>query len=256
MDAPLYDVYLTGKLDNDVSPALAAQRLAALFKSTPETMAGLITGKAQLLKRGVDKNTALKYRDALQNAGCEVVFKAQTTVVTNDNGTNEKPAASAPISAAAAQPIPATPASATSSPSLQLAPVGEDLLRPGERTTATPVAVDISHLSVAPVGPLPHIAAAPTAAPDTSNLSLAAAEGNLLQESERIAVPTIVPDTGDLTVAELGAPIETLKNEAAPLHPDISGLNLAPAGSDLLKAEERKHVQPAAPNTDHITLAP
>ena len=262
MDAPLYDVYLTGKLDNDVAPALAAQRLAALFKSTPEAMAGLITGKTQLLKRGVDKNTALKYRDALQNAGCEVVFKAQTTVVTNNNGANdnvanEKPTASGPISAAAAQPIPAaTPASATSGPSLQLAPVGENLLRPDERTTATPVAVDISYLSVAPAGPLPHIAAAPTAAPDTSNLSLAAAGGNLLQESERIAVPAIVPDTGDLTVAELGAPIETLKNEAAPLHPDISGLNLAPAGSDLLKAEERKHVQPAAPNTDHITLAP
>lgn len=246
MDAPLYDVYLTGKLADDVSPALAAQRLAALFKSTPEAMAGLITGKTQLLKRGVDKNTALKYRDTLQNAGCEVAFKAQTIA----------PRESAPVAPQFVAPAAVAPAPAAANSGLQLAPAGADLLQPEERRAVTAVAVDISHLSVAPVGPLPHVAAAPAAAPDTSYLSLAAAGGNLLQESERAAPPAIVPDTSDLSVAEIGAPIETLKSDVAPLHPDISGLNLAPAGSDLLTEEERKHVQPAAPNTDHITLVP
>jgi hypothetical protein len=107
MDTPLYDIYLTGKLADDVSPALAAQRLAGLFKSTPAAMAALITGKAQLVKRGVDKTTALKYRDALQKAGCEVAFKAQSA---QPAAAEEKPAPAArPVSASLAPPpIPST----------------------------------------------------------------------------------------------------------------------------------------------------
>lgn len=251
MDAPLYDVYLTGKLADDLSPTVAAQRLAALFKSTPEAMAALITGKAQLLKRGVDKNTALKYRDALQKAGCEVAFKAQTLAA---------PANTVTAAAIPSSPTPITPttqaAPITASSGLQLAPAGQDLLREDERHTTAPVSVDTAYLSLAPIGPLP---ASPTVAavvPDVSDLSLAATGGNLLEESERQAPPPITPDTSDLSLAEVGAPIETLKNNAAPLHPNINGLELAPAGSDLLTAEQRRHPQPVTPNTDHITLAP
>ncbi len=241
MDAPLYDIYLTGKLADNVSPAIAAQRLATLFKSTPETMAGLITGKAQLLKRGVDKNTALKYRDALQNAGCEVAFKAQTTAATETSAAMN----------AAPSPTPAAPNSG-----LQLAPVGEDLLRPNEHATVTAVVVATEHLSLAPVGPLPAIATPSTAAPDISQLSLASAGGNLLEESERTIVAAITPDIAGLSLAEAGAPLETLKSEAAPLHPDTSGLQLAPVGSDMLTPEQRRHPQSPPPNTDHIKLAP
>jgi hypothetical protein len=251
MDAPLYDIYLTGKLADNVSPALAAQRLAGLFKSTPAAMAALITGKAQLVKRGVDKNTALKYRDALQKAGCEVACKAQSVAV------EEKPT---PIAARPTSATPA-PASATTTPEtptsgLQLAPAGEDLLRVEERRTTAPVNVETAHLNLAPVGPLPASAPAAAATPDISHLSLAAAGDNLLSESERAITPAITPDISGLSVTEAGAPIETLKSEITPLRPDTSGLELAPAGSDLLTPEQRQHPQTAAPNTDHITLAP
>ncbi len=244
MDAPLYDVYLTGKLADDVSPALAAQRLAALFKSTPEAMAALITGKAQLLKRGVDKNTALKYREALQRAGCDVAFKAQVTVL------DEKPVNAAPAQTNASS------ATASASASLQLAPAGGELLRPEEHRTVAAVAVDTSHLSLAPVGPLPTLAPAAAVQPDLSHLSLAPAGGLLLSEAEREKPPISAPDIGDLSVAEVGAPIDTLKSERAPVNPDISGLQLAPAGADLLRPEERARPPIAPPATDHITLAP
>lgn len=252
MDVPLYDVYLTGKLADDVTPALAAQRLAALFKSTPEAMAGLITGKTQLLKRGVDKNTALKYRDTLQKAGCEVAFKAQTIAPASESPSPAPPPA--PPTSAPQTTAPATAASPLQG--LQLAPAEGDLLRPEERQKVVMTAVETAHLSVAPVGPLPHLEAVPVAAPDTSHLSLAAAEGNLVDESEREIIPGVAPDISGLSVAEVGAPIETLKNGAAEVNPDISGLELTPAGSDLLTAAERNHPQPAAPKTDHITLAP
>lgn len=267
MDVPLYDVYLTGKLADEVTPALAAQRLAALFKSTPEAMAGLITGKAQLLKRGVDKNTALKYRDTLQKAGCEVIFKAQTNAVINESpSVNAQPATN---TQATSSTQPATPphtnisnpattktAAHAMTAGLQLAPAGGELLRAEERHPIAAVSVETAHLSLAPVGSLPNMEVIPVAAPDTSYLSLAAAEGNLLNESEREIVATITPDISDLSLAEVGAPIETLKNDAPPLNPDTSGLTLTPAGTDLLTSAERNHPQPAPPKTDHITLAP
>lgn len=239
MDAPLYDVYLTGQLADGVTPALAAQRLAGLFKSTPEAMAGLITGKTQLLKRGVDKNTALKYRDALQTAGCEVIFKAQTI------------APGAPAFMAAKSTV-APPASQSSD--LQLAPAGEYLLRPNERHATPATSVDTSHLSVAPAGPLPSMATEPAPAPDTRHLSLAAPGGNLLNDTERQAPPLAAPDISGLSVAPVGAEIETLKQDIPPLQVDISQLQLAPAGADLLTPEQRKHPQPAPPATDHLKL--
>lgn len=253
MDVPLYDVYLTGKLADDVTPALAAQRLAALFKSSPEAMAGLITGKTQLLKRGVDKNTALKYRETLQKAGCEVAFKAQTIAIPNTDAPNKAPTPAQQPTPQASAPA-ATPASNNSG--LQLAPAGGELLRADERAKVTTSVIETAHLSVAPVGPLPTSIAEPVAAPDTSHLSLTATGGNLVDESEREIIPGVAPDISDLSLAEVGAPIETLKNDATPLHPDTSGLTLTPAGSDLLTAAERNRPQPAAPKTDHLTLAP
>ncbi|HEY3697934.1 MAG TPA: hypothetical protein VGK97_01290 [Spongiibacteraceae bacterium] len=236
MDAPLYDVYLTGQLADGVTPTLAAQRLAALFKSTPEAMAGLITGKTQLLKRGVDKNTALKYRDALQAAGCEMTFKAQTI---------------APASEAAK---PAAAMSPAQSSNLQLAPAGEDLLRPNERHATQAVNVDTNHLSVALAGPLPPMAVESARVPDTDHLSLVAPGGNLLNDAERQIPPLAAPDISGLSLAPVGAEIETLKNDIPPLQVDISQLQLAPAGADLLTPEQRKHPQPAPPATDHLKL--
>ncbi len=250
MDVPLYDVYLTGKLADDVSPALAAQRLAALFKSTPEAMAGLITGKTQLLKRGVDKNTAVKYRDTLQKAGCEVAFKAQQ--IAPSDSAAAKPAFAQPAASIPTQPATA-PAAATSG--LQLAPAG-NLLRPEERHHVEVTNVNTAHLSVAPLGPLPAAVQPDAVAPDIGHLSLAPSGGNLIDEAELPIVPGIVPDTSDLSVAPVGAPIETLKEKVTLLNPDTSGLALTPAGGDLLTEAERHRPAPAAPNTDHIQLEP
>lgn len=242
MDAPLYDVYLTGKLTDGTAPDAAAQRLAALFKSTPEIMGGMLTGKPHLLKRGVDKNTALKYREALLKAGIEVAFRSQ--------------AGSRPSSAVSTAPAAPQSAGAThESDALTLAPAGSELLQPGERQAPAAVAIDTSQLQLAPPGPLSSGARAEIAAPDTSHLSLAAAGGDLLHDDEKPMPPLAVVDSGNFTLAEVGAPIETLQENAAPLNPDTSGLSLAAAGADLLTAAERSRPAPAPPDTDHIRLA-
>lgn len=238
MDAPLYDVYLTGKLVDNTTVDQAAQRLAALFKSTPATMAGMLTGKPQLLKRGVDKNTALKYREALLNAGIEVAFKAQQQTAVAGATLASPPAAPAPSTAG-----------------LSLAPAGGDLLQPAERQPAVTANIDISALQLAPPAPLPSPAAPAVAIPDTSHLTLAAAGGDLLSAAEKQHPPLAVPANDDLSLAPPGALLETLHTAAEPIAPDISALSLAPAGTELLTPEQRNRPAPAAPNTDHIKLA-
>jgi hypothetical protein len=247
MDAPLYDIYLTGKLADGVSAAQASARLAQLFKSTPEAMAGLITGKPQVLKRSVDKATALKYREALARAGLEVAFKEVTP----------KEAVSKTVGAVAAQVQPEAPvrAAAAAPSGLTIAPVGADVLTEAERHSVQPVAVDTSHLSVAPLGELTDGATAPTpAAPDTSHLTIAAAGADLLSAAEREQPPAVMPDISDLTLAPAGSVLETLQTAAAPVNPDISGLSLAPPGADLLAPDQRAKPAPPPPSTDHLRV--
>lgn len=252
MDGLLYDIYLTGKLAENTTAALAAQRLATLFKSSPDVMAGMLTGKPQLLKRGVDKPTALKYREALQNAGVEVAFKAQT---------NTMPAATAastvPTSVPASTPTPATAqpiAGLSGLGGLSLAPVGSDVLQPSERARPVTVMIDTSELQVLPPGPLPGAAPLAVATPDISNLSLAPAGGDLLSAAEKQHPPVVTPAIDDLSLAPAGALLETLHTAVAAIEPDLSGLSLAPPGTDLLTAEQRAKPSPKAPNTDHLKL--
>ena len=243
MDVLLYDIYLTGKLAENTTATLAAQRLATLFKANPDVMAGLLTGKPQLLKRGVDKPTALKYREALQSAGVEVAFKAQTDALST----------AAPASVPTSAP---TPASTAAQPALglSLAPVGSDVLQASERVRPVAVAIDTSELQVLPASPLPSSAPLAVPTPDTSNLSLAPAGGDLLSAAEKQHPLVATPAIGDLSLAPAGALLETLHTATAIIEPDLSGLSLAPPGTDLLTAEQRAKPTPAAPNTDHLKL--
>jgi pyruvate/2-oxoglutarate dehydrogenase complex dihydrolipoamide acyltransferase (E2) component len=254
MDTRLYDVFLTGKLAEGLGREQAAERLAQLFKTAPATMLGLLTGKPQLLKRGVDRDTALKYREALQRAGVEVAFKPQAAA---------QPAApSAPESAAtplqsAAAAAPAAPVAAASA--LTLAPAGADVLAPGERRSIEPAHIELGHLSVAEVGApldeLPRDLGAPVN-PDLGHLSLRAAEGDLLTDDERTALPVSAPDTDHLSLAPAGVDLETLHDAKPPVAVDISQLSIAPAGSELLTAEQRRKFDEVAPDTAHLQLAP
>lgn len=240
MDVQRYDVFLTGKLADGLTHDVAAQRLAALFKSTPADMTAMLTGKPHLLKRNIDKATALKYREVLQKAGLEVAFKALSPT---------PPLASE--SAAAAPP--ATTKGASSE--WQVAAAGTDLLRADERRTDQVQPVDTSHLSVAALGPLPPQQNAVIAQiPDIGHLSLAAAGVDLLNNDER-ARPLTTINTPDLSLAPAGATIETLATAVQSVQPEISHLSLAPAGTELLTDEQKHRPRIAAPDTTYIQLA-
>lgn len=261
MDSRLYEVFLTGKLADGVAREQAAERMAQLFKAAPATMLGLLTGKPQLLKRGVDRDTALRYREALQRAGIEVAFRPQANAAPapqQETAAAPAPATAAPrVATAAAQPAPASPAGADGG--LSLAPPGSDVLDPGERSHVEAVAIELGHLSVADVGaPLDELprAGVPPVLPDLDRLTLRAAEGDLLEDDERAALPVAAPEVPDFTLAPAGADIETLRDDRPPVAVDIAGLSLAPEGTDLLTPDQRRKPEGTAPATDHLQLAP
>lgn len=264
MDSLLYDVYLTGKLADGLGREAAAERLARIFKAAPATMLGLLTGKPQLLKRGVDKATALKYREALQPAGVEVAFKPQPThapAVAAQTAAAARPSAPQPAATEAGPAAAAAvaPVADTGTGALTLAPAGSDVLSAAERSHVAPAVIDLGHLSLAEpgatLGEESHQADAPSL-PEIDGWTLREAGGDLLAEDERTHLPSAAPDIPDFTLAPAGAELETLHDERPPVQVDTAALSLAPAGTDLLPPEQRRKTDAVAPATDHLKLAP
>ena len=254
MDQPLYDIYVTGKLVEGSNPDTARQQFASLFKTSPEAAGKLLNGTPQLLKRGLSKEEALKYKGALHKIGVMVAFKAHQA---ENNST-----------AAATPPPQPIPAEATTAPvqaptekvekvqaeNWSLAPVGADVLKPGERREISAQDIDTSAIKLASVFSEPQpIERPPVATPDTSHLSVAQVGADLLENRPTTAAPPELNLDG-MTLAPPGSDLEQLKRPDTPVTPDISGITIAETGADLLEGQV-KPTPPPAPHTDHLKLA-
>jgi hypothetical protein len=263
-----YNVYFAGQLLAGHDLASVRSRLARLFNADDATLDKLFSGKAQLVKRDCDKATALKYRQAMEQAGALPVIKAVAAQVEPAPGDAAgKPMTAAErIAALAAAPdlterkipeVRATTQEPQSEPAeggIGLAPAGTAVLLPEERPAPATSAVQPPDLEIFAGGqrlsdPLP----SPPPPPQTSHLS-AGAVGELLPNLPTAVAP-LSPDTSAITLSPDGtdlsdcaAPIPT------PLALDLAGIELAPAGSDVLEPKYRnKHDQPM-PATDHLAL--
>ena len=252
MSEPRYDILFAGEILAGNHRDTVAENLARLFKATPETVARLMDGGTHVLKRGTDRETALKYESAMQRAGARAILRE---VAAESAPTPPPPQTPAPA------PMPADPAPArTAGPDatgLSLAPPGSEVLAPHERRSVDAVVVDTSGIALASVFAAPsgtdrppppaapdtshisiaapgadllegHHAPAPPPPPDTAALSLAAPGARLAPQEER--PPIAPPDPQDITLAPPGALLEELKPERKPLNPDTSGISLLPAG--------------------------
>lgn len=250
MDQPLYDVYFTGKLVEGTDPQAAKASFMQLFKASPETADKFFNGKPQVLKRGLEKAEALKYKAVLHKAGLMVAFKAQQ---------QESPAAApAPgaTAAPAAAPTPdSAPAQAASADQedWSLAPAGSDVLKPEERHEVPERDIDTSAIKMASAfattEPEPQ---APPPPPDTSHLSAAQAGEDLLPDKPPPAAPPAF-NLDDWSLAPAGAELEELKADLPVIDPDTSALSLAEAGADLLEGQTREP-DPEPPSTDHLKV--
>jgi hypothetical protein len=225
MSEPRYDILFAGEILAGNHRDTVADNLARLFKATPETVDRLMDGGMHVLKRGTDRETALKYESAMQRAGARAILRE---VAAESAPTPPPPQIPAPA------PVPADPAPArTAGPDatgLSLAPPGSEVLAPHERRSVDAVVVDTSGIALASVFAAPSGTdrPPPPAAPDTSHISIAAPGADLL-EGHHAPAPPPPPDTAALSLAAPGALLEELKPERKALNPDTSGLSLLPA---------------------------
>ncbi|MCB1680261.1 MAG: hypothetical protein KDI16_16390 [Halioglobus sp.] len=260
-----YNVYFAGRLLPGQEIAGVRARLGRLFNADQATLDKLFSGRTQLLKRNCDKATAARYKRAMEKAGALPVIKACTP---------HEPAHAAPRPASAAEKIAALaaapdktayrsshevrepqPLAGSERDGLYVAPVGSDVLRPHERTTPPSAEIDTSalvldesaqRLSDEPPPPPP--------APDTSHLALGAAGEDIPGIG-----PTRAPLSPDLSGLDLSPPGTDFSDCRPPPATapalDLTALELAEPGSDVLEQKYRTREQVRAPATDHIALS-
>jgi hypothetical protein len=171
-----------------------------------------MSGETVIVRREADQATAARFQAAFKQAGGRLRVQPIAAEVST-----AKPAeaASEPPSA------PTPPAKA----GLTLRPKAGELLDASERNTPPPVVVDTSHLSVAPVGPMPGSARVDAAiVPDVSHLSLAAAGATLSEPTD--VQPAIDVDRIEFDVAPAGADLGQRAKPPAPPPPDVSNFSL------------------------------
>jgi hypothetical protein len=238
MDQPLYDIYFTGNMVEGVDVNAGKSNLAALFKLSTEQVSKYFDGKAHLLKRGIDKNGALKYKAALHKAGLMVAVRAHTPPSQMAANTEKK----AP---------PETQQSSTEE-DWSLAPAGSDVLKPNERKSVEKRDIDTSEIKMVSAfmntDPEPKPDIPP---PDTRHISLAPTGEDLVEASTPPPPPAMNIENIDL--APPGADLEEIHPDITPLNPDTSKLSIAEPGVELLEGQSNPP-PPPAPNTDHITV--
>ncbi len=260
MTEMLFDIFITGKLVNGVSPDEAQQNFANLFKTTSDKVSRYFSGQPQLFKRAINKTEALRYKEALHKAGVLVSFMAH------------KPAAAAsdPASAAASPEQPSSTVTTRAAASageehaqssqeddraaaLTLAPVGSDVLNKDERHEFVAADVDTSNIKmVSAFLDVEPVAKDTPPAPDTGHLSIAAAGVDLLDDKPDAPAPLDL-DLDSLSLAPAGSLLDEIHDDLPPVNPDISALSIAPPGADILEGET-KAAPPPAPDTSHISL--
>jgi len=261
-----YDVYFAGQVLEGHDPHAVRAKLAKLFNADENTLDRLFSGKRQSVKRDCDEATAAKYQQAMQRAGAQAIVSP----VDAKPATDDQASAASKIAALAAadttsfaqsQPNQATAAEATEAADtevveegLNLAPPETDVLREHERAAPVERDIDTSGLEVDQTAErLSQTPPAPPPAPDTSHLS--SAEVGEAIPNLPVQTEAVEPDIEGITLA----PAETDLSDCAPPparapNLDLSSMEIAPAGSDVIEERYRKMEQSVAPSTEHISL--
>ena len=129
----------------------------------------------------------------------------------------------------------------------------------GGATAAAPVARPVS--AAAPVSAPAPAPVAPAAAPKPAAESMAdrvkrMAEEQARQEAEQAAAAKAAEAQGNWGVAPAGTRLSPVDAGPPPVAPDISGIVLAPAGSDVIAPNEKPYIPPVQVDISAINLAP
>ena len=157
-----YDICFAGEILEGQTLATVRLKLGKLFKADEATLEKLFSGKVQVLKRDCDRETALKYKTAMERAGAKVIVRdkaaGQTTPAAEKAPTKTVESAAERIARLAVAPDMgvSAPSPAQTAPDqgsadtsgIDLAPPGSDVLRPEERTTESTTEIDTSAIEL------------------------------------------------------------------------------------------------------------
>jgi len=267
--ASRYNIYYAGEVLDGQQAGQVREKLRALFNANDAALDKLFSGTEQVVKRECDKDTALKYKQAMERAGARPVIRvvreaeAPAAPVTAAAPAAERKLTAAERIAALASAPDVTIESAETTPpepeideetGWQLEPVGADILRPEERSKPVVADIDISALDVtAAAERLAPEPPPPPPAPDTSHLDMGAVGETIPGLPPRQA--PLEPNTDSLNLSPEGTDFsDCTPPPPEPPAVDLSGMNLASPGSDMVEEKYRQKQTPPAPDTGHIKL--
>lgn len=184
-----YNIYFAGDIADGESIGEVRRRVGALFNAREATLDKLFSGRKQLIKRNCSKDEALKYQTAMRRAGAlaTITVASDSAEITPRRGT--------------AQSRPEQPPRQQARAALSLAPPGTEVLQPDERRPTSRRDMDLPAFSVAAAGErlgTPEPQAPPP--PDTSHIT--AADAGETIPGLAPTVPPAAPDTSALTLAD------------------------------------------------------
>lgn len=247
MSEQRYDIYFRGECLDGFDDNQVKQGIAKLFKATPDKVQVLFSGKVVALKKGLDKATAIKFKQALEKAGARIYIKAAA---------GSQPAAQAKDSTRPAAK-PEQPSQPAASGELGVLPTGSDVLTPEERRQYEELDLDLSHIQLqSAFAPVENETTPAPPPPDVSHLSAAEPGSDILEGYQNDDIPLSEPDTSYLSMAEVGADLQELadamNDESIPL-PDTDYITIAEPGADIDPAE--KEPAPPPPDVSHISIS-
>lgn len=282
-----YNVYFNGQVLDGQGLSDVRMRMAKLFNADQATLDKLFSGKNQLIKRECDKATALKFKQAIAGAGGVAIITQATDKPGQPQAAKPEPAAPVETVAEASTETPAkkmtaaeriamlagapdlgsyapppAPTATPSAPSddnndsgaFQVEPAGADVLRAEERSQPVVAQIDTSSLSFDEHAERlsPASGAAPSA-PDTSHLSMGNA-GETIPTLPSTAVP-VNPNTDGLDLAPSDSDLsDCAPPPAEPLALDLSAIEVAAPGADVLEDQFKRKYDTPAPTTNHLSL--
>lgn len=244
----LFDIYFTGELVDGINSDQAKLGFAKLFKTTVIKVNKYFNGKPQLIKRGLSKAEAIKYKTALHQAGLMIAVKnhqaEEPTLTTTQTRTSSE-----------TNKVIAPSTTDHKTDTLSVNDTGGDLLQPNEKKPFIPANIDTSAIKLTSPFNLevPKVNEPTIPAPDTSHLSVANVGADLIENPEP-SLPPLPLDLEQLSLAPVGAVIETLKDEQPSQQRDTSHLSLANPGATIETLKDKK---PALnPDTSSLKLMP
>ena len=189
MDERRYDVLFSGELAAGVDRETAMARLAILFKTNQAGIGRLFRSDTIVIKKGLDEETAYRYREAMRQAGAVCHIRPSAPAPSAIGPANSLATATVlPPGSLLPQP-PRVPPLEFDFAGLSVDPPGVQLIdQPPPKSARIP---DTSGMTLGLPGDVLVVPTAVVAAPipDTSRMSLAPAGSDLLPAGERPAIP-------------------------------------------------------------------